>query len=39
MGERISLLETIQKQEASDLRERFNALSTALSEITGSRGQ
>jgi len=37
MGERIALLETIQKQEASDLRERFNALSTALAEITGSR--
>lgn len=37
VGERISLLETIQKQEASDLRERFNALSTALAEISGSR--
>jgi chromosome segregation ATPase len=37
MGERIALLETIQKQEAADLRKRFNALSSALAEITGSR--
>lgn len=37
VGERISLLETIQKQEAADLRERFNALSTALGEISGSK--
>jgi len=37
VGERISLLETIQKQEAADLRERFNALSSALADITGSR--
>jgi hypothetical protein len=37
VGERIALLETIQKQEASDLRERFNALSKALAEIGGNR--
>jgi chromosome segregation ATPase len=33
VGERIALLETIQKEESNDLRERFNALSSALSEL------
>jgi chromosome segregation ATPase len=33
VGERIALLETIQKEESNDLRERFNALSAALSEL------
>lgn|GEM_PF-2462825 len=33
VGQRIALLETIQKQDAADLRERFNALSAALADV------
>lgn len=38
VGERITLLETIQKQDSADLRERFNALSAALGELSAGRG-
>jgi len=39
VGERIALLETIQKQDSADLRERFNALSAALGELSGGGGR